>query len=343
VSIRRLVLLAAPLVVALAAVAPLARASPASGGAVSTLAGSRAGLRVSAPPECPGAPALERAVAAHVGRDVALDGVAVSIRREPSAWRARLQTADGERQLDAESCQAALEAVALVLALAVEPEPDAAMATAAPATTNPPSSPGLASATEEESRAAAIGPNRADAGPAASAPADRDERVTLGLSAGLLAEVGVLPAPSLGARLAIGAGWRAWRLELAGVALLPRRAELEGSGDLSARIGWWAAQLAACRRVVGPLEGCLGSELGELRGEGSGVDAPRTARGTWFAETLSALWSPRRPRPSGPWSWQLGTSVALAVVRPEFGFDGLGVLHRPSPISGRLWLAIDWR
>jgi len=189
----------------------------------------------------------------------------------------------------------------------------------------------------------ASSPSRADARPPPSAPSHRDERIAVGLAAGVLAEVGVLPSPSLGARLAIGAGWRAWRLELAGVALLPRRAELESSADLSARIGWWAAQLAACRRVVGPFEGCLGSELGELRGEGSGVDAPRAARGTWFAEALSAIWSARRPRQSGPWSWQLGTSLALAVVRPEFGFDGLGVLHRPSPISGRLWLAIDWR
>jgi hypothetical protein len=95
--------------------------------------------------------------------------------------------------------------------------------------------------------------------------------------------------------------------------------------------------------VLGALEGCVGSELGELSGEGSGVDAPRAARGTWFAETLGAVWSSPWPSPSGPWSWQLGSSLAIAVVRPEFGFDGLGVLHRPSPISGRLWLGIDWR
>jgi hypothetical protein len=179
--------------------------------------------------------------------------------------------------------------------------------------------------------------------PASASPGSRDDRLAPSLGAGVLGEVGVLPAPSLGARLALGARWRAWRLELAGLALLPRRAALGTSGEMSARIGWWAAQLAACRHVLGAFEACLGSELGELSGEGSGVDAPRAARGTWFAETLGAAWSSRWPSRSGPWSWQLGSSLAIAVVRPEFGFDGLGALHRPSPISGRLWLGIDWR
>jgi hypothetical protein len=321
-----------PTIVALVAVAALAGASPP--------------LRVSAPDGCAGAPALERAVAGHVGRSVALDGVTVSIRPAAGAWRAQLLTEAGARQLDAESCEAALDAVALVLALAAPPEPSSRSA----------ASEGSAAPVGSAARVDTVGPAHeglpAPSGSAASADhrpspsassGSRDDRLALVLGAGVLGEVGVLPAPSLGARLAIGARWRAWRLELAGLALLPRRAELATDGGLSARIGWWAAQLAACRRVLGALEACLGSELGELRGAGSGVDAPRAARGTWFAETLGAAWSSRGPSPSGPWSWQLGSSLAIAVVRPEFGFDGLGVLHRPSPISGRLWLGIDWR
>jgi hypothetical protein len=331
VSIRWLLRIAAPMLVALGAGAPVARASTP--------------LRVSAPDACATAPALERAVAAHVGRAVALDGVIVSIRPVPGAWRAQLLTGAGARQLDAESCEAALDAVALVLALAVEPEPSSVPA-------GPELSPALLDPVARTDAAAPAHDARPPNGPATSADRRTQPRArsgtrvdgpALGLGAGVLGEVGVLPAPSLGARLAIGVGWRAWRLELAGLALLPRRAELATNGGQSARIGWWAAQLAACRRVIGAFEGCVGSELGELSGEGSGVDAPRAAHGTWFAETLGAAFSSPWPSPSGPWSWQLGSSLALAVVRPEFGFDGLGVLHRPSPISGRLWLAIDWR
>jgi hypothetical protein len=313
--------------------------------AVASPAGASPPLRVSAPDGCPGAPALERAVAAHVGRAVALDGVTVSIRRTAGAWRAQLMTEAGARELDAESCAAALDAVALVLALAVEPEP----ADAPPAPeVSPAAAPAARADTGGPIDAARPAPNEppssADrrAAPNAGSGA-RDGGLALGLGAGVLGEVGVLPAPSLGARAALGVSWRAWRLELAGLTLLPRRAELATDGGLTAQIGWWAAQLAACRRVLGAFEGCVGSELGELRGEGSGVDAPRAARGTWFAETLGAVWSSPWPSPAGPWSWQLGSSLAIAVVRPEFGFDGLGVLHRPSPVSGRLWLAIDWR
>jgi len=221
VSIRWPLLLAAPMFVALAAVAALAGASPP--------------LRVSAPDGCAGAPALERAVATHVGRAVALDGVTVWIERGPAQWRAQLLTQAGARQLDAESCEAALDAVALVLALAVEPEP-----------TSLPAAPELLPGpVNPAARVDAAG--HADEG----RPGRRDDGLALGLGAGVLGEVGVLPAPSLGARLAIGASWRAWRLELAGLALLPRRAELASEGGLSARIGWWAAQLAACRRVRG--------------------------------------------------------------------------------------------
>src|SRR5690349_19353510 len=101
-------------------------------GAVTLPAGASPPPPVSAPRGRPGAPALERAVAAHVGRAVALDGVTVSIRRLPEAWRAQLMTEAGARQLDAESCAAALDAVALVLALAVEPEPEPAGASPVP-------------------------------------------------------------------------------------------------------------------------------------------------------------------------------------------------------------------
>lgn len=335
-SIRPRAPFAAPLLAALAT-ATIARAAP---------------LDVRAPRECAGAATLERAVAAYAGRPVPLDDVSLSIRQEPATWHARLRTAHGERELEAESCAAAIDAAALVLALAAEPEAAASRGDETPRAAEA----SLASdaAVTAGAGAAAPEPPRAPADRRSAAadrarpttvdaPSGHDEDARVGLSAGVLGEVGLLPAPSLGARLALGFAWRAWRVELAGVALLPRRADLGAEVERAADIGWWAGQLVACRRLFGALDACAGPELGLLHGEGEGVDAPRSADGTWAAVTLGSLWNSPWSTPPGPWSWQVGTSAALAVVRPEFGFDGLGVLHRPSAISGRLWLALAWR
>jgi len=289
-------------------------------------------LAIHAPAECPGAHAVEQAVSAHVGRAVPLAGVSVTIAREAASWHARLQTPDGERELEAETCDAAIEAVALVLALAADAE------ARVPPTGPVPSAPSPPGARDALPGAASGHASTSDTAPGAPPP-----EVALGLTAGVLGEVGLLPAPSLGARLGLDATFRAWRLELAGMALLPRRGELGSSGDVAADIGWCAAELTLCRHLAGELEACASAELGQLRGEGAGVDAPQAARGTWFAWAPSAVWSAPWATPPGRWSWRLGAGAALAVVRPEFGFDGVGVLHRPSPVSGRVWLALGWR
>lgn len=325
VSIRSLVLFAASLV-ALTAIGSEARAAPP--------------LSVAAPRGCPGARELERSVSEHVGRTVSLEGVWVTVAREGATWRASLRTTDGERVLDAESCAAALEAVALVLALAVESEPSEGRPII-------PAPPTRSSSDVRSVRAVPAAVTEASAAKLDVEPREppvsraRRSSPALVLGAGVLAEVGLLPAPSFGARLGFGAVWSAWRLELAALALLPRGAELRAGGErLTARIAWWAGQLSGCRALLDTFEGCVGVELGTLRGEGSRVGSPRSAHGAWVGGTLTAVWTVAW---SAPWSWQLGAGAGVAAVRPEFGFDGAGVLHRPSPVSGRLWLALDWR
>jgi hypothetical protein len=132
-----------------------------------------------------------------------------------------------------------------------------------------------------------------------------------------------------------------WSLELGAALLLPRHADLGGGASPSSDIDWLGGQLALCRAFGRHLNACAGVEAGRLSGTGSGVDEPATARGGWLAATADArlhgdLFG------SDTLSWQLGLGVAAAVRRPELGFEELGVLHRPSAASARLFVGLGW-
>jgi hypothetical protein len=159
---------------------------------------------------------------------------------------------------------------------------------------------------------------------------------------GILAEVGLLPGPSLGPRAALALHRASWSLELAAALLLARRAEL-GGGAAAPRsdIDWFGGQLSLCRAFGRHLSTCVGAELGGLSGVGSGVDEPATARGGWLAGIAGARLHGGLVD-SGALSFQLGLGVAAALRRPEFGFEGLGVLHRPSAVSARLFVGLGW-
>jgi hypothetical protein len=267
-------------------------------------------------------------------------------------WRARLVTPEGERGFEGESCQAVTDAVTVVLALAAAPSSEVAPEeetapervapaanAAAPAATTGGSGalPGAADSVSSAGPSSAAGATSL----AASEPRGAGE-FALSVQAGLLAEVGMLPGPSIGPRLVVGLVQRGWSLEVGVAALLPRHAELGALESGAANIHWLGGQAVVCRVIQAPLTTCMGAESGQLIGTGSGVDAPLTASGWWLAGLASALL--RGPLASGalPISWELGVSMALAAVRPQFGFDDLGVLHRASGLSGRLLLGLGW-
>ena len=151
----------------------------------------------------------------------------------------------------------------------------------------------------------------------------------------------MLPGPSAGPRLGLELHRDPWSFELALAGLLPRHEALPGASTLQAELYWLGGQLSLCRRVVARLAACAGLEPGRISGTGSGVDEPGSAAGWWLAGTAGVRWSaPLLER--GALSWQLGAGVAAALLRPEFGFDDIGVLHRPSAISGRVFLGLGW-
>jgi hypothetical protein len=297
--------------------------------------------RLKAPAECPSAAEVAAGVFELVGEDASLADVSVEIVRHEQLWTARVCMPDGQRELSGESCRAVADAVVVVLALALDAGPRGADVAMSPATAFP--------AADSREPVPDVGGDDITVQSPASVPFTTATNVTplrrstaqLAVRAGMLAEVGMLPGPSLGPRLMLAFVRGAWSVELGMAALLARHAEL-GVGGPTGNIHWFGGQAAVCRVLQGPFTTCFGAESGLLVGTGFGVDQPATAHGAWLAGTASALW--RHPLSSlSPLAWEVGSSVAVAIRRPEFGFDDLGVLHRASAVSGRLLVGLGWQ
>jgi hypothetical protein len=246
----------------------------------------------------------------------------LDITRAFGDWRAVLSLPEGQRQLEGESCAALVDAAAVIVALSLEQRRQISELTLAPAAAVAPAPSRLEDVSAESSSEG-------------GSPV-RPLRVMLHV--GLLGEVGLLPAPSLGPRLLVTFERGLWSVDVGGAFLLARHAELR-SGE-AADIHWFGGQLAACRSVKGPLRACFGAEAGQIVGTGSGVDEPATNSGSWLAVTAEASF---RGTVADSLGWELGLGAAAAVVRPEFGFDELGVLHRASSVSGRFFAGLGWR
>lgn len=282
---------------------------------------------VNAPSHCMTPEQLSASVNALLDKPTSLRGVSVQLTEHPGSWRARLNTPEGERTIEGESCQALADAVAAVLALAAAPAGDAD-----------------ASVEELPSDGAEqvnVGVERVNVAPEPHGASERG--LVLSVRVLVTAEVGMLPGPSLGPRLVLALGQGRSSVEISASALLARSAALPGARAPAGDIHWLGGHVAACRELRATLSTCLGGEMGQLVGKGSGVDEPLTARGTWLAAVVGASWSEPFWAPEDPLRWEIALSAAFALVRPEFGFDGLGVLHRASAVSGRFSLGLGWR
>lgn len=284
-------------------------------------------LVVNAPSDCITSEGLLASVNALLDTPASLRGVSVQITRNAASWQARLRTPEGERSIEGESCQALGDAVAAVLALAAAP----AAADDAPA------------AVDDAPVDGAPGDAARQVGAEAGLPPVSEGGLVMSLRASVMAEVGMLPGPSLGPRLVLGLGQGRSSVELGASALLARSAARRGARAPSGDIHWIGGHVAACRELRMPLSTCVGGELGQLVGTGAGVDEPLTARGTWLAGVVGAAWREPFRSPDDPLCWEIAIGAAFALVRPEFGFDGIGVLHRPSAVSGRLSIGLGWR
>ncbi len=285
---------------------------------------------MTAPAGCPEPAVLAAAIRELVGRDFDPKGMHLDIVAGASGqWRALLSLPEGQRPLEGESCAALVDATAVIVALSLERRLESVESSTAARVA--PSADTVSVAPVPASREESIAES-----PAEGAPSARPLSVMLHV--GLLGEIGLLPAPSLGPRLLVTFERGLWSVNVGGAFLLARQAALR-SGE-AADIHWFGGQVAACRSVKGPLRACFGGEAGQVVGTGSGVDEPITNSGSWLAVTAEASF---RGTVAERLGWELGVGAAAALMRPEFGFEELGVLHRASSVSGRFFGGVGWR
>jgi hypothetical protein len=217
---------------------------------------------------CPDERALRAAVAERLGYDPFFAWVkqAVVASMAPDGRRgfvARIRLVDeqgieaGTRDLHADgACADLLDTAALAIAIAIDPQsltPRPVAEKPGPPQPPPPPPPPDAGPEEEE---APPEPTQAPAG----------SPVTFDAIAGVVASVGVAPAPALGARLGAEARWRDVSIGLDGRIDAPAASgPVQGGGRVSSRL--IVATLAPCAHA-GPSSPAPSSQAGQIRASG---------------------------------------------------------------------------
>jgi hypothetical protein len=254
-----------------------------------------------------------------------------------------------ERVLEAQSCAQLADAIAVAVALALgaddsdaEREAGSYPAVATRSETSGEPAPSGVSSAGAPIALAARGTPPADGQAPSGASGAPAESWVPSLSVWLLADVGSLPAPGLGA--AVGAELTGRRLSLRALGSLLFEQHTEVDSSLSpapgARLQLFTGSLLACIPVFDgaataiTAQACLGVELGRLAGEGTGVPAPRRGGALWVAPRVDAgaAWSV----PHSPWQLAILLTVASPLNRNEFELNDIGTVHRPPNVVGRL-------
>jgi hypothetical protein len=155
-----------------------------------------------------------------------------------------------------------------------------------------------------------------------------------------------LPSFGAGFGLHLGVLRRHLRGELFARYHLPRTQALAGLGELEAAVryqlgvgGVRGCGLGSVARRV-ELFGCLGAELGAMRGEGIGLPVSAAHTGLWAA----LLVTPGLAARLTPWLAVVARGdLGVALARPRFTVRNYGDAHRAPPVSFVLGLGIELR
>jgi hypothetical protein len=307
-------------------------------------------VRWSAPPECPEEVALVQRITTLVpgatGQGVTAE---VDLRRELTGLRGSLvlQTPWGSttRILEAERCEAVMEATALLVAIAIEPlETERALAREQTAAVVPLPRPEVPPSPPPRARASA--PVAPDPQPSpsveAASPRPRFVQGTVRLEGG--AAVGLLPEPGTTVAMAAGVRYGLVRVGVHG-ALWPAQQVLHPRDrTVAATLRLRAAGVHGCggpRWRTLELPVCLGLDAGAMRGQGRGALAQVDAAvRPWLALRLgpALAWSPVPAL-----ALWLGVDVTASLLRPRFTIDDLGPIHTVGVLSGRVFFAVEAR
>lgn len=301
-----------------------------------------AGLRFTGPPECSVSDGVREQVRGLTGRALEdVDGVEfeLDVARAGDGWKLVLRTRRTDeqgpriRELSGASCGEVTDAAAVAIAMAVNEQ---ALGEAPPsipevAAETPSSLPTRTSARPSSARPAAlVAPERSSV-PAFSAAA---------LLHGAL-DVGALPNPAPGVELGFSVGSSRVQGALVGSAFAPQKARLDNGKGGEFRL-LVAGALGCAQRFFGRVRGsgCVGLELGQISGEGVGVQ--RSQFGT-------RLWAAFRSEMGVSGAVAPGFSLVARVAalaplaRPEFVVDGAERVHRPSWVAGRALVGMEFQ
>jgi len=293
---------------------------PLSGSTAQARAGSSGALTLSwsAPDECPSQQQVESEIARLVGGDLALvDGsdlrADVTVVRGP-LWSATLTTQhggqSGERSIQAPSCQAAADAIALIIALAIDPD------------------------------AVAVGPQSV-----AATPPVREDR-QLWILAGVHAQgrSGTLPSPDVGVGLGLGLAGRRWWTELRWTYGLRQDQTASLPSGASGRFNVTLGSLTGCIDLVGArlaLGPCAVAEGGRASATGYGATAGFSSDVLWLAVGgggFSSLALSEHVRAL------VEVDVLAPLYRPDFVFEDIpGVIFKAPAVGGRALVEVSWQ
>lgn len=166
----------------------------------------------------------------------------------------------------------------------------------------------------------------------------------MALFARALADAGTFPAPTLAVGATISFFVGRYRLE-AGITYLPTRtfpfpALGTATGDIDltlAHVGACAAFFQRPRIELGP---CVSFEAGRIQSSSAGVSSPGQGAAPWLALAAGGRlgWTFARPV-----ALVVGLGVGVPIVHPDLVVEGLGTVHRASPVVGRAELGFEVR
>jgi hypothetical protein len=275
-----------------------------------------------APEDCPSQPQVQAEIAGLVGGNIQLhegDLEAKATVSHGPLWAADLTTQHagqtGRRTIEAPTCQAAADAIALILALLIDPDAVAANSRApAPAIPSVPESP---------------------------KPTQRE----LGFLVSFHAQgrIGTLPATDLGLGVGLGFAGMRWRTDLRFSYSLRRDRVASLPSGASGRFNITAGSVTECLNLgrrrwrLGP---CAAVEAGRVSVNGFGATAGFSRDALWLALGGGAFVSLALGQHLHAF---MEVDVLAPMYRPDYVFQDVpGVVFRAPAVGGRALAEVSW-
>jgi hypothetical protein len=312
----------------------------------------------SAPAGCPSQEHVVQRINVILGRSTkprALTVRASAALAPGGKWRVSLgverEAESGSREFEAESCEAAADATALIVSLMIDPSAVAGGAAIEPAPAPEPEKTARPAPPAIPPPPASSPPEREPAAPSApSAPPPHSP--LFAVRASLAGDVGTFSPASVGGELALGVSPRRFRFELAGsywattTTTLPGSSPPEGARLALATFGARAAYvLPAGDFTFAPLVGVEGDWMSAT---GFGGTSHQSQTASWVAAALGATgsWAPIRNFRAVALSFTLVAVVATEKLSPFVATEPGGTdrtVAQPSQIAGRAFWGVEYR